>query len=107
MSGVIIRDGIWEFVGGKVEKKETKEQAIVREVYEELSLKTCIIRHLCAFYDEREDLRICVDAFLMKIVTGDLKLHAHYEARWIGVEELDNYQFEEADQPLLGIVKAL
>lgn len=101
------RDGIWEFAGGKVEKGESREDAIKREILEELGLYTNVKQHICTIYDQRADVCIRVDAYVMEIVSGTLCLLTHYQAKWVSIDELDKYMFEKADAPILERVKEL
>lgn len=99
------RDGIWEFAGGKVEKNESKEEAIVRELNEELGLQTKVEKHLCTIHDQREQVCLRVDAYQMRYLSGSLQLVTHYQAKWVSADELDKYVFEEADYPMLELIK--
>ena len=99
------RDGIWEFAGGKVEKNECREDAVVRELYEELGLQTQVVKHLCTIYDQREQVRIRVDAYHMQYMSGNIHLVAHYQAKWVSMDELNMYMFERADSPIIELVK--
>lgn len=96
-----VRENIWEFPGGKVETKETKEEAIIREIKEELELTVCVKQQLCDFMDEREDVTIHVSAFICEKIAGEMKLHAHHEVRFVKPNELFEYTFEKADHILL------
>lgn len=99
-----IHENIWEFPGGKVEENEAKEEAIIREIKEELSWDIKVVKHLCDVIDEREDCVLEVCAFLCRYKHGNLRLHAHHEARYVSFDELSQYTFEEADK---GIIDSL
>lgn len=96
-----VRENIWEFPGGKVEKKETLEMAILRELKEELSLNVSIIRYITSVEDKREDCCLHVHVFLCEITSGALQLHVHHEAKFVQASELHLYEFEKADAPIL------
>ncbi|MGX8850474.1 (deoxy)nucleoside triphosphate pyrophosphohydrolase [Amedibacillus sp. YH-ame10] len=96
-----VRENIWEFPGGKVEANESLEEAVQREIKEELEIDVNVIRHVLDIIDEREDMILQVSAFLCEFVSGEIKLHAHHEACFVRANELTAYSFEEADQPIL------
>lgn len=97
--------GFYEFPGGKVEKNETFQQALIRELKEELNLDVTIKKHILDFDDEREDKIIHLHAYLCHIQSGNLSLSAHSEIQWIQLHEVFNYPFQEADQVLLNYLQ--
>lgn len=100
-----VADDMWEFPGGKVEAKETKEDACIREIKEELSLDIELQGFIADVYDDAFDPIIHVSAYHARILDGTLQLHAHKEGRWVKPEELYSYQFQEADRSLLDAVQ--
>ncbi len=97
---------LWEFVGGKVEPGETKEQALVRECQEELGIT---VRPLGVFYQVRHqypDLTVHLTLFHAVIAQGVPKKLEHNDIRWITVDEIDQYPFCPADQEILEALKA-
>lgn len=96
-----VHDGIWEFPGGKVEPDESREQALVREWKEELSLKIEVLRELCVIEDRRKDEVLRVHALLCRYIEGEVQLNAHHEIRFVQPHELYSYTFEEADKAIL------
>lgn len=96
-----IHENIWEFPGGKVEENETLKEAIQREIQEELELDVEVISFVKDIWDERSDVLLHVSAFLCIVKGGTLHLHVHHEARFVEVQDLYNYTFEKADQPIL------
>lgn len=93
--------GFWEFPGGKVEKGESREQALLRELKEELSLNVRILEYLCSVDDIRENLILHVHAFRCEIIEGTLELHVHDEYRFADAKELYRYKFQQADKKIL------
>lgn len=92
---------LWEFVGGKVERGETGEQALIRECREELAIT---VRPLDIFMDvvhEYPDLTIHLTLFNASIVEGIPQMLEHNDIRWITVGEIDEYQFCPADEMVL------
>lgn len=96
-----VHENIWEFPGGKVEQNETKEDAIIRELKEELEVEVEVIKFLHDVMDIREDLCIHVSAYVCKLVKGTPTLHVHHECKWIEVDQLIHYPFEPADQSII------
>ena len=101
-----IHENIWEFPGGKVESGETKEEAILRELKEELNLTCQIICYLTSIEDVREDVILHVHAYVCKAICGEMKLSAHHEVRKVALDEISAYPFEKADTPILEALKA-
>jgi len=98
--------GKWEFPGGKVEAAETMEEALQREIKEELG---CLIA-VRAFIGKSEvvvgDKCIEMSLFEASLVAGEPKNIEHQELRWISVAELFQFQWAPADIPLLGKLSA-
>lgn len=69
--------GYWEFPGGKVEAGETLEQAIARELYEELHVQVKAEKKLCQIVDQRPDVVLQVHAFLCTLLNGTPRMHVH------------------------------
>ena len=92
--------GKWEFPGGKVEKDETEERAIEREIKEEFELnikaQKFIVNNICEYPNKIVDLRL----YECEYVSGNFKLHDHSEYKWIEIEYLLDYDLAEADIPL-------
>lgn len=92
--------GKWEFPGGKVEAGETEEQAIEREIKEEFDLvikaETFLINNECKYPNKSIDLRL----YSCKYISGDFKLHDHFDYKWVEVSDLLNYDLAQADIPL-------
>ncbi len=89
---------LWEFVGGKVEKDECKEKALVRECFEELKI-VITVGNLCdqQIY-EYPDKTIHLYLFEAKIVEGTPQLLEHNDLKWIALNEADKYHFCPADK---------
>ena len=96
---------LWEFVGGKVEPGETKEQALVRECREELAVTLYVCDVFMDVTHEYPDLTVHLTLFHASIQEGTPQLLEHNDIRWITVEEIDQYSFCPADEVILDRLK--
>ena len=98
---------LWEFVGGKVEPGETKEQALIRECREELNVTVCVGDTFMEVVHEYPDLTVVLTLFHATIAEGIPEKLEHNDIRWITVGEIDQYEFCPADQEILERLKKL
>lgn len=101
------RGMLWEFVGGKVEAGETKEQALIRECKEELGIRIEVQSLFAELTHVYPDLTVHLSLFLARIAEGIPQLLEHSALRWISVAEIDAYEFCPADQEILLKLKSL
>lgn len=92
---------LWEFVGGKVEKGETKEQALIRECREELDITVSVGSEFMSVTHEYPDITVHLTLFNATIKEGEPKLIEHCGLRWITSAEIPNYEFCPADDEIL------
>lgn len=92
---------LWEFVGGKVEPGETKEQALVRECREELAVTVAVQDEFMSLVHEYPDITIHLTVFNASIAEGVPQLLEHNDVRWIPPKEIKNYDFCPADNKIL------
>ena len=97
----------WEFVGGKVEPGETKEQALVRECREELAVTVEVGDVFMDVVHTYPDLRVHLTLFHASIAEGIPQKLEHCDIRWITVEEIQEYDFCPADQVILDRLRHL
>lgn len=92
---------LWEFVGGKVEPGETKEEALVRECREELDIEIGVDDLYMEVLHEYPDLTVRLSLFNAHICSGTPKLLEHNAIRWITREEIPQLSFCPADEDIL------
>ena len=97
---------LWEFVGGKVEKGESKEQALIRECQEELAIDIAVDDVFTEVTHDYPDISIHLTLFNSRIVGGQLTLLEHNSVVWITPSEVDNYDFCTADDAILDKIKS-
>ena len=98
---------LWEFVGGKVEPGETKEQALIRECREELAVTVSVGEVFMEVTHEYPDLTVHLTLFHAAIAGGEPQKIEHNDIRWITVDEIDQYEFCLADEVILERLKQL
>jgi len=96
---------LWEFVGGKVEPGETKEQALIRESQEELAVTLSVGEVFMDVIHEYPDLTVHLTLFNAAISEGTPQMLEHNDIRWITVDEIDQYAFCPADESTLNKLK--
>lgn len=96
---------LWEFVGGKIEKGETMEEALIRECKEELDIKVDVGRQFMQLIHAYPDILIRLTLFHCTIPEGFPKALEHNDIRWIHPNEIDNFVFCPADEDILKELK--
>ena len=92
---------LWEFVGGKVESGETKEQALIRECKEELDILLSVGGVFMDVVHEYPDITVHLTLFNATIAEGEPQKLEHNDIQWITSSEISNYEFCPADEEIL------
>lgn len=98
---------LWEFVGGKVEKGERREEALIRECREELDVTLQVGEIFMEVVHAYPDLTVHLTLFHAAIAEGTPKKLEHNDIRWLTTEEIDDYAFCPADREILERLKKL
>ena len=91
----------YEFPGGKIEEGETKEEALHRELFEELNLATKIKSFFLTVVHEYPDFELTMHSFICEVVTKELILNEHINQEWLTIKELDKLDWAAADIPIV------
>ena len=92
---------MWEFAGGKVERGETPEQALIRECQEELAITLSVGDVFMEVIHEYPDITVHLTLFQARIAEGTPQMLEHQDMRWITPEEIGQYEFCPADTVIL------
>ena len=98
------KDG-WEFPGGKIEPGETPEEAIVREIKEELDTEVEVIELLDTVEYDYPNFHLSMGCFICKIKSGDLVLKEHEAAKWLTKDTLGRLEWLPAGMGLFGEIE--
>ena len=91
----------WEFPGGKIEQGESPEEALCREIREELSAEISVERFVCTVEYDYPKFHLTMHCYLCSLQTEALHLNEHEAARWLTSEEMDSVEWLPADREVL------
>ena len=95
----------WEFPGGKMEAGESREEALRREIREELDTEINIGKLLCTVEYDYPAFHLTMHCYLCSVVSGTLVLKEHESARWLPTEALESVDWLPADLQILPIIR--
>jgi 8-oxo-dGTP diphosphatase len=93
--------GKWEFPGGKIEEGESPEECLKRELKEELNIDISVKSFFTESIYTYPDFTIRLIAYLTTFNTGKLEVKDHEKITWSLIDELDSFDFAEADKPIV------
>ena len=97
-------EGLWEFPGGKIEEGETKEEALVREIKEELNADIIVEKFALDLEWQYPNIYLYMSCFEC-VLESDIELLEHMGARWLSKEELDSVEWIQADIKAVNYIK--
>lgn len=93
--------GKWEFPGGKIQKNETAEQAMLRELKEEVGITALDYRLLETTFFDYGDKQLNLNFFLVSQFTGEARAQEGQSMQWVKKAELDNFSFPDANAAII------
>ena len=96
--------GWWEFPGGKIEVGETPEEALVREIHEELDTEIRVGELIDTIEYDYPTFHLSMDCFWAEVIAGRLVLKEAEDARWLTKETLESVQWVPADQTIIDAI---
>ena len=97
-------EGLWEFPGGKIEEGETKEEALVREIKEELNADIIVEKFALDLEWQYPNFYLYMSCFEC-VLESDIELLEHMGARWLSLDELDSVEWIKADIKAVNYIK--
>ena len=97
--------GFWEFPGGKREEGESGEEAIIREIKEELGVTIETDGFIATIEHDYPDFHLIMDCYYAHVVEGVIKANEHMALRWISVDEIESLEWLPADWKILPFVR--
>ncbi|WP_416825199.1 (deoxy)nucleoside triphosphate pyrophosphohydrolase [Ectobacillus polymachus] len=98
-SPIMSLPNLWEFPGGKIEAGETSEEALIREIQEELECKIEVYEEIENTTFEYPKIIVNLHTFKSKIIEGTPKAKEHAELRWVPIQEIKSLEWAPADIP--------
>lgn len=98
--------GGWEFPGGKVEPNETPEQALVREIKEELGADIAVGKYLVNAEHDYENFHLSMRCYFCSLISDHVDLLEHSDARWLDAATIDSVAWLPADIQVVDAIKA-
>lgn len=99
-------EGMWEFPGGKIEPGESREDALKREIQEELGVDIYIKELLCTTEYDYPTFHLTMHCYLCSVASGEIELREHKSAQWLTAETLDTIEWLPADKGIIAKLRA-
>ena len=98
----------WEFPGGKIKKDETRDDALIREINEELSINIFNYNELMSYNFDYSDIgkSVFINFYLIKNFTGKILNNSHNQLKWIEIKDIREYDFLEGDLKIIDYIKS-
>ena len=100
-------EGMWEFPGGKIEPGESSEDALKREIQEELGVDIVIEDLICTTEYDYPSFHLTMHCYLCRVEAGEIELREHKSARWLRPEELGSVEWLPADKDVISRLHSL
>lgn len=97
----------WEFPGGKIENNETKEEALKRELKEEMDIDVVVLDYFLTVKHEYKTFNITLHSYICKLDSEKINLNEHIDSKWLSNDELFNVDWALADIPIVKKLKEL
>ena len=100
-------EGMWEFPGGKIEPGESSEDALKREIQEELGVDIVIEDLICTTEYDYPSFHLTMHCYLCSIASGEIELREHKSALWLTSDKLEDVAWLPADKEVIDKLKSL
>lgn len=99
--------GLWEFPGGKIKTGETPQEALIREIKEELDITINVNRFICTTEYDYPQFHLTMHSYLCDIASGNMILKEHLSNLWLQKEDLNKVNWLPADKEVVKVLKSI